>query len=221
MDCGSKACAIWKPPNRSISAARGLHGGEHHAAPGSPAAAPTTSSSTSAPRNRRCSAAGSRRRPAATTAKASPTPSMALIRGRDGAVRERRRDDQEGGHAHALPAWSASIHAWSSGMFIIRRRAAPGIFSNISWVKETISEIIQCPQTSSATATATALGTKDSVTSWIWVMDCTSEMAKPTTSAVTSTGAESLAATSRPCRPMSRTALVSTASRPDSFRPGR
>src|SRR3954454_21538850 len=81
--------------------------------------------------------------------------------------------------------------------------------SNSSRVNDTVSEVIQCPQTSSATDTPMALGTKLSVTSWIWVIDCSSETAKPMTSAVTSTGAQSLAASTRASRPMSRIAFVS------------
>jgi hypothetical protein len=82
--------------------------------------------------------------------------------------------------------------------------------SKSSRVKVTISLIIQWPQTTRATATANAFGTNDRVTSWICVIDWNSEMAKPTTSAVTSTGAPSFAATMSPCRPMSSTALAST-----------
>ena len=88
--------------------------------------------------------------------------------------------------------------------------------ANRSFVKLTISEIIQCPHTTSAIATATAFGTKESVASWSWVMDCTSEIARPTTRLVMSTGAESFAAARRAWRQMSRTADVFTLSRPDS-----
>ena len=52
----------------------------------------------------------------------------------------------------------------------------------------------------------------------IWVIDCTSEMANPTTRAVMSMGAESLPARIRACRPMSRTALLSIRSPPGNCR---
>ena len=88
-------------------------------------------------------------------------------------------------------------------------------------MKLTISAIIQCPQTTRAIPTATAFGTKDSVISWIWVIDWNREIANPTTSEVMSTGAESFAATSRPASPISSTALVSTPSHlPNNCRPG-
>src|SRR6478736_4227959 len=91
--------------------------------------------------------------------------------------------------------------------------------SNRSCVKVTSSEIIQWPHTSSAIPAAIALGTKLSVTSWIWVTDCTSETTNPTTSAVTSTGAASLAASTRASRPTSTTAAVSIAHPPTVYEP--
>src|SRR3954469_18856722 len=68
--------------------------------------------------------------------------------------------------------------------------------SNSPWVKLTASEIIQCPHTSSAIATAMAFGTKERVGSWICVIDWNTEIAKPTTSEVTSSGAASSPASS-------------------------
>src|SRR3954449_4046642 len=62
------------------------------------------------------------------------------------------------------------------------------------WVKLTSSESTQLPDTSSAIATAIIFGTNDSVCSWIWVAAWNSEIRKPTSSAVSRTGAATLAA---------------------------
>ena len=63
-------------------------------------------------------------------------------------------------------------------------------------MKVTSSESTQLPVTSSAIATAMTFGTKERVGSWICVAAWNSEMRKPTSSAVSSTGAATLAATS-------------------------
>src|SRR5690625_3473867 len=76
-------------------------------------------------------------------------------------------------------------------------------------VKFTSSLIIQLPATSRATATATALGTKVRVISWICVIDWKIEIVRPTRSAVTRTGAASLAATVRPWVATSSTTALS------------
>src|SRR3954454_1799728 len=54
-------------------------------------------------------------------------------------------------------------------------------------------------------AIAMALGTNESVASWIWVTDWKSEMPNPTASAVSRIGAHSLAARIMACRPISMT----------------
>ncbi len=90
--------------------------------------------------------------------------------------------------------------------------------SKAAWVNPTISEIIQLPQTTSAIATATAFGTKESVTSWICVTDWNREIAKPTTSEVTSTGAASFADTRSACSVRSMTACWSISAPPGSSR---
>src|SRR3954471_8432063 len=74
------------------------------------------------------------------------------------------------------------------------RPSSAGSMSNSCWVKLTISESTQLPDTSSAIATAIIFGTKDSVCSWIWVAAWNSEIRKPTSSAVSRTGAATLAA---------------------------
>src|SRR4051794_27031977 len=66
--------------------------------------------------------------------------------------------------------------------------------ANSWWVNETSSARTQLPVISSAIATAITFGTNDSVGSWIWVAAWNNEIAKPTSSAVSSMGAATLAA---------------------------
>src|SRR4051812_19243398 len=79
------------------------------------------------------------------------------------------------------------------------RPSSVGSMWNSDWVKLTISESTQLPDTSSAIATAIILGTKDSVCSWIWVAAWNSEIRNPTSSAVSRMGAATLAASSIVC----------------------
>jgi hypothetical protein len=72
----------------------------------------------------------------------------------------------------------------------------------------TISCSIQLPEKSRAAPTPMALGTNESVASWICVTDWNSEIAKPISSAVSSTGAHIFAATVMACMPNS-TIIVS------------
>src|SRR5688500_8210962 len=98
--------------------------------------------------------------------------------------------------ARAVPSSNAArVAAGTSRSTGQVRSSSRGSESNRLWVKLTSSASTQLPVTSSAIATAIIFGTKDSVGSWIWVAAWKSEIRKPTSSAVISTGAATLAAT--------------------------
>src|SRR3954469_20610995 len=67
--------------------------------------------------------------------------------------------------------------------------------SNSWWVKEMSWPSIQWPEMTITRATPASLGTNVSVTSWIWVTDWNSEMARPITRLVMRMGAATLAVT--------------------------
>src|SRR5215218_10012765 len=98
--------------------------------------------------------------------------------------------------ARAVPRSSAaSVAIGTSRSTGQVRSSSRGSESNRLWVKLTSSESTQLPVTSSAIATAIIFGTNDSVGSWIWVAAWNSEIRKPTSRAVSSTGAATFAAT--------------------------
>src|SRR3954447_4261666 len=70
-----------------------------------------------------------------------------------------------------------------------------GMRSKSWWVKPTNWPSIQWPDTKRTSATPASLGTNVSVTSWIWVTDWNSEMAKPIARLVMRMGAQTLAVT--------------------------
>ena len=109
----------------------------------------------------RCPARHSRRTTAGETARASPTASMALMRAESRCSENGGAIDQEGHHPHA------GEHHRLEPAAVDRDRhrsvsppSRPGMRANSSLVKATISEIIQCPETSRAIADRDAFGTK-------------------------------------------------------------
>ena len=125
--------------------------------------------------------------------------------------------------ARAVPSRSAaSVTVGTERSIGVRSdRAGAGSWSNSVWVKLTSSDSTQLPVTRSAIATAIIFGTKDSVGSWICVAAWNSEIRKPTSRAVSSTGAATFAATIIVCAAISVTSASLISHRPHRSPRGR
>ncbi len=148
-NCGSNACASWNPPNRSIRLPARLHGREHQEDEESEQRADDQLADEGEQERTRVAATRCSRRWPAGRPRSRARREHGLDPQRDRAEGERRRDDEERHDAHAGEHGrldpghvEGDLHQPPPMRF--------GIVANRLVVKETISLIIQCPQTMSA-----------------------------------------------------------------------